>query len=210
MTRSLELLVPCFVSILGLAGCALPGGPGDFDRPARASSMRASFVRYYDECREASLDTGLGVYGCPVTAPSSYEFGPDGACSIRATGVEEECYLSDSGSCADVHVEVRCSDVRDVTYTPVAAPGWQLAVKYRATMAAAGGDMTIVDASIGLDLDADAGTLSLDDTAVNEFLANAYGAAAAGYRGPLNVQILGAKILDPESNTFAVMGFASN
>ena len=70
--------------------------------------------------------------------------------------------------------------------------------------------MTVIDSSVGFDLAADHGTLSLDETPVNAFIAQAYGLGAAGYTGPLNVQIVDARIVDPSAKAFAVMGFAAN
>jgi hypothetical protein len=193
------------------AGCGLPGGPGDFNRPAKAASMQSSFVRYYEECRDATLDTGLGVHGCPLSAPSSYDFGPDGACTVKATGLRaESCDSTNGNECNDVRLEVSCSDIRDSNGLPVSSEGWKLAAKYRATMATIGGDMTIVDALVSLDLASSNGSITLSDTPVNAFIARAHGLGAAGYMGPLNVLIVEAKIVDPDSKTFAVMGFAAN
>jgi len=192
-----------------LAGCGLPGGPGDFDRPATAAGMQSGFVRYYGKCAEPSLDTGLGVYGCPVAAPSSYSFGPDGACTVRAQGVDRQTCRSVAGGCEDLKLHVDCSDIRDAGGLPVSDAGWKLVTRYRATMATVGGDMTIVDAVVDVDLETDDGELRFDGTPVNEFVAKAYGAAAASGRAPLSVQVLDAKIVDPAGQPFAVMGFAA-
>src|SRR5205085_10369591 len=103
------------------------------------------------------------------------------------------------GGCSDVKLHVDCSDVRDAAGSPATISGWKLKARYRATMATINGDMTIVDSSVGADLAADSGSLSLDGTPVNDVIRSAYGSAAAGYAGPLNVQIVEAKIVDPDS-----------
>ena len=192
-----------------VSGCALPGGPGDFDRPAMASAMQASFVRYYEQCGEPSLDTGLGVYGCPLSAPSSYSFGPDGSCMVKSSAVRKDACES-GGACNDLKLHVDCTDIRDVSGSPATLPGWKLKARYRATMATVNGDMTVIDASVALDLDASDGDLSIGGGGVNDFIRAAYGSAAAAYTGPLNVQIVDAKIVDPDSKIFAVMGFSGS
>ena len=176
--------------------------------------MSGSLVRFYNECVVSNASTGTSNASCtPVTAPSAYNFGPKGSCSVKASAVHQDpCDGDPANPCNDVKLVVKCTDIHQsggALINPGVDGGWKLRVGYRATIADMGGDMTIVDNALDFDLTTTEGKLTLNGTPVFDAMVAISSILDAEYIGPLNVQIVDVQLRDPAANVFAVLGMSS-
>ncbi len=214
------------VAVSIVAGCFFLGLPRAhaqcaFDAPAKAKGFKTSMVRAYAGCPGVTFaapntSTMAGVPGCaPPFATSEYQFDDDaGQCSVQLTQtVESPCYDDLVPECARIRLKAQCSGVLDPDgTTPTVNADWTFNVVMRLTFDdQTRGDMTVVDFPAQFPFSQpSAGRLKLtyDSSDPCATLPCLFGPSTA-LPSCMELQLLSARIVDPDGNGFAVMGSSS-
>jgi hypothetical protein len=125
-----------------------------FDAPAKAKSIKSSFVRTYASCPSGTFpapnsSTMAGVAACASPNPNSdYLFDPEGSCSLVIKHQTfEECPDELGGPCTNIRTLAKCRGLLEPDgLTLSESPAWELGLVVRLTYEDdPNGDMTVVD-----------------------------------------------------------------
>jgi hypothetical protein len=185
-----------------------------FDAPGKAKKMKVSLTRAHAECTAPNAMTTSLVDACdPPSAPSSYQFGPNGTCSLQAVVVvEDPCSDAFAPPCSNILFKAKCSDVQDSGGMPVDGSGpWELRGVLRATTNdQTTGDVTVVDEPFGFSFaPASNGKLSLAQDLLDLCFLFPSPACAFRYTACTSFEIHGPTIVDPAGDVFAVPGVSA-
>ena len=203
----------------------------DFNLPDRARGGTFSMARFAYRCPRLSLSlpgphantvTSSGVAACGppimglqidcspsigcVGGASKFNFGPKGSCTLKLkAGVEQSCGMAAS-PCHNVKIGLTCRDIRDEQDEPIGhMSDWTLWTVVRVTTADPGGDMTVLDLPLELELPTKLanGRLKLRAELVDQFEELVPGSAPGACT---NLQLRTVFLNDPSNITFASIG----
>ena len=219
MKKILTMIVA--ISLVGF-GAGSASAICDFNAPAKAKGTKTSMTRAFASCpgiTHASTNTVTagGVPGCqPVTAISTYVFGPKGQCTAKSKHVyEAPCKFTGEAECANVYVTAKCKDIRMADgntpiYSPGPAQGWSMNNLSRATMSdeSISGDLTVIDFPTQFAFpDGKKGGLKVKGNA-NQMLYELL-ELETGLSACISIETVKMSISDPDGNTFAAQGTSS-
>ena len=214
------------ISLVGF-GAGSASAMCDFNAPAKAKGVKASFTRAFASCpgithSSTNTTTAGGVPGCtPPAAISSYVFGPKGQCAAKSKHVyEKPCKFTGGGTdgqgeCANVYITAKCKDIRmadgiTAIYSPGPAQGWSMNNLSRATMSdeSINGDITSIDFPSQFAFpDGKKGGIKVKGDA-NQMLYDLL-ELETGLSACISIENVKMTISDPDGNTFASQGTAS-
>ena len=207
-----SLTVMCL--LVGLCAPAVAHAQCAFDEPSKAKSLKSDMVRAYSSCPGVTFPTSntttmAGVPGCAPPVPlSSYEFGPKGWCKIAiTTNFESPCAFASQAECTNPRFSLKCNDLRTSEDAPADAPGWELAVVFRATISdQANGDLTVIDFPLRYPMASAADGKISGKFGLNDLLCQLLSDLCPALPVCSSFEVITAAAVDPDGNVFARMG----
>ena len=208
-----------------------------FNSLAKKTAFKSSMVRSFAECPSitypsSNTRTRSGADACKPVVPTetgsgstSYEYGGSSSCTVSITPSVRNCatYVTSwfntpplglpAETCQVTRIKLRCSGIfQSDGITPIddTDDGWTLSSLLRFTLDdQVGGDMTVIDLPVSIDLPIDPpGSLRLDRS-LQEFLLPIFGATGAALPSCTTIRIVDLRIVDPEGLPFAEIGVST-